>query len=79
MRMQRPHRLAGVRFRRRHAIEPYIVDFCAPRRILVIELDGSQYLDQTKYYRDCTAFLVARWLSLSKPWASACCVSVTTT
>src|ERR1051325_5450493 len=41
----RAHRMAGVQFRRQHAIGNYIVDFCSPRRKLIIELDGSQHLD----------------------------------
>ena len=40
----RNYQLDGVGFRRQHAIGRYIVDFCAPRRKLVIELDGSQHL-----------------------------------
>lgn len=48
----RAHRLEGVGFRRQHAIGPYITDFCAPRRKLVIEVDGGQHLDQTEYDRE---------------------------
>lgn len=40
----RNHQLAGVKFRRQHAIGNYIMDFCAPSRKLVVELDGSQHL-----------------------------------
>jgi very-short-patch-repair endonuclease len=42
----RAHRLAGVGFRRQHAVGPYIVDFCAPRQKLIIELDGAQHARQ---------------------------------
>jgi len=42
----RAQRANGVHFRRQHAIGPYITDFCAPLQKLVIELDGSQHLDQ---------------------------------
>ena len=45
----RAHRMSGVQFRRQQAIGNYIVDFCSPRRKLVIELDGSQHLNQTEY------------------------------
>jgi len=45
----RAHRVAGVQFRRQHAIGNYIVDFCAPRRKLIIEVDGSQHLEQNQY------------------------------
>ena len=53
----RAHRLVGVGFRRQHAIGPYIVDFCSPGKKLVIEVDGSQHLDQQAYDADRTAFL----------------------
>ncbi|MBI5058809.1 endonuclease domain-containing protein [candidate division KSB1 bacterium] len=34
---------AGVHFRRQHPIGPFIVDFCAPRNRLVIEVDGDTH------------------------------------
>ena len=55
----RAHRLSGVSFRRQHAIGPYVVDFCAPRVKLIIELDGSQHLDQQEYDQERTAYLEA--------------------
>jgi len=36
----------GVTFRRQHAVEHYIPDFCCPKAKLIIELDGSQHLEQ---------------------------------
>ena len=39
-------KLRGVGFRRQHAIGRYVVDFCAPRHKLIIELDGSQHVRQ---------------------------------
>jgi very-short-patch-repair endonuclease len=39
----RTHRMAGVHFRDQHAIGNYVVDFCAPRAKLVIELDGPPF------------------------------------
>jgi very-short-patch-repair endonuclease len=53
----RAHRLAGVGFRRQHAIGNFIVDFCAPSKMLVIEVDGSQHLEQEEYDVERTAFL----------------------
>ena len=44
----RAHGMADVHFRNQHAIGNYIVDFCAPRRKLIIELDGSQHFEQEK-------------------------------
>jgi very-short-patch-repair endonuclease len=45
----RKRQLINARFRRQHPIPPYIVDFCAPRLKLVIEVDGGQHLDQAEY------------------------------
>jgi len=56
----RNHRLHGVGFRRQHAIGPYIADFCAPGRKLVIDVDGSQHLDQLEYDARRTAYLAER-------------------
>lgn len=39
----------GVTFRRQHAIGNYIPDFCSPKAKLIIELDGSQHLEQEEY------------------------------
>ncbi len=56
----RAHRADGIGFRRQHAIGPYIVDFYAPSRKLVIEVDGSHHLDQTEYDADRTTFLESK-------------------
>ena len=37
-------RLRGVAFRRQHAIDRYVVDFCAPRHRLIIEVDGRPHV-----------------------------------
>ena len=42
----RTHRLEGIHFRNQHALGNYVVDFCAPRKKLIIELDGSQHMEQ---------------------------------
>lgn len=47
--MLRAKNLAGLKFRRQHAIEPYIVDFyCAAER-LIIELDGESHEGREAY------------------------------
>ena len=56
----RAHRLSGVGFRRQHAIGNYISDFCAPGKMLIIELDGSQHLEQEEYDIERTAFLESK-------------------
>ena len=40
----RDRRLAGLKFRRQHQIAPFIVDFCCPAQMLVVELDGLSHV-----------------------------------
>jgi len=56
----RAHRGNGVHFRRQHTIGNYIVDFCAPRIKLAIEVDGSQHLEQQEYDDERMAFISAQ-------------------
>ena len=42
----RDRRLAGLKFRRQHAIGPYIVDLYCPLHRLVVELDGRSHDDR---------------------------------
>jgi len=62
----RAHRMGDTHFRNHtcpggrcqgHAIGNYIVDFCAPRKKLIVELDGSQHLDQAEYDEERTKYL----------------------
>ena len=45
----RGDKLNGVNFRRQHAIGNFIPDFVSIKRRLIIELDGSQHLEQAEY------------------------------
>ena len=56
----RSHRMGDVHFRNQHAIGNYVVDFCALRRKLIIELDGSQHLGQKEYDEERTKYLESR-------------------
>jgi len=40
-------RLRGLKFRRQHAIPPYVVDFYCESLKLIIELDGSQHTTES--------------------------------
>jgi len=42
----------GVNFRRQHAIGKYIPDFVCIEKKLIIELDGSQHLEQEEYDKE---------------------------
>jgi very-short-patch-repair endonuclease len=64
----RNQQIDGVRFRRQHAIGNFIVDFCAPRQKLVIELDGSQHLEQEEYDTERTAFLQSQGYRVLRFW-----------
>lgn len=64
----RNQKIDGVRFRRQHAIGNFIVDFCAPRQKLVIELDGSQHLEQHEYDDERTTFLQAQGYQVLRFW-----------
>ena len=46
----------GVTFRRQHAVGNYIPDFCSPKAKLILELDGSQHLEQEEYDQERTKF-----------------------
>ena len=64
----RAHRMGDVHFRNQHAIGNYVVDFCAPRRKLIIELDGSQHLDQQEYDEKRTRYLEVRGYKVVRFW-----------
>jgi very-short-patch-repair endonuclease len=61
-------RLNRVRFRRQHAIGRYVVDFCAPDQRLVIELDGSQHIQQAARDTSRTKYLEARGYRVLRFW-----------
>ena len=45
----RAGRLAGLKFRRQHAIGPYVVDFFCSGASLVVELDGLSHVGRVAY------------------------------
>ncbi len=47
----RKRQLFGIRFRRQYPVGPYIADFAAPERMLIVELDGGQHAGQRAYDR----------------------------
>ena len=64
----RAHQLNGVHFRNQHAIGKFVVDFCAPRRRLIIELDGSQHIEQQEYDSERTTFLESKGYRILRFW-----------
>ena len=49
-------------------IGSYIVDFYCHERCLVVELDGSQHLEQIEYDHVRTQFLTAQGLTVLRFW-----------
>ena len=46
----------GYKFRRQHSIDNFIADFFCPVNRLIIELDGSQHLDNKEYDEERTNY-----------------------
>jgi very-short-patch-repair endonuclease len=64
----RAHRMNDIHFRRQYAIGRYIVDFCAVRRKLVIEVDGSPHLEQKENDDVRTHFLESQGYRVLRFW-----------
>ena len=64
----RGNKLKGASFRRQHAIGNYIVDFCSIKSKLIIELDGSQHLEQEEYDLERSAFLESQGYKVIRFW-----------
>ena len=64
----RSRRLKGHKFRRQVWIGPYIADFLCNDAALVIELDGSQHVDQADYDAARSAYLEEQGLTVLRFW-----------
>ena len=62
--------LSGFKFRRQHAIGPYIVDFVCIQASLVIEADGGQHAEQLSYDAERTKFLEGHGFKVLRYWNS---------
>ena len=58
----------GVNFRRQHAVGKYIPDFVCVQKKLIIELDGSQHLEQEEYDQERTKYLEALGYKVIRFW-----------
>jgi very-short-patch-repair endonuclease len=58
----------GVNFRRQHAIGKYIPDFVCIQKKLIIELDGSQHLEQEEYDEERTECLKSQGYRVIRFW-----------
>ncbi|HCR69951.1 MAG TPA: endonuclease, partial [Anaerolineae bacterium] len=64
----RGDKLNGINFRRQHAIGNYIVDFVSIKRKVIIELDGSQHLEQEEYDKERTKYLESKGYKVIRFW-----------
>ena len=62
--------MGEIHFSPQHAIGNYIVDFCAPRKKLIVELDGSQHFEQEDYDTERTEFLKSKGYKVLRFWNS---------
>lgn len=58
----------GYKFRRQHSFGNYIADFYCRKKKLIIEIDGSQHLDQEKYDSRRTEFFESLGLKVLRFW-----------
>ena len=62
----RGRKIAGLKFRRQHPFEEYILDFFCAEKMLVVEVDGGyhQTKEQIEYDENRTAFLEEKELKV---------------
>lgn len=58
----------GVNFRRQHAIGNFIPDFVCIEKKLIIELDGSQHLEQEQYDAERTKYFESTGYKVIRFW-----------
>ena len=64
----RDRQLHGYKFRRQMPVKPYIVDFACIELKLIVELDGSQHLQQKQHDDQRTRFLEASGYQVVRFW-----------
>jgi very-short-patch-repair endonuclease len=60
--------LAGFKFRRQHSVGPYICDFACLDGSVIIELDGSQHVEQSDYDARRDSFLRSHGFRVLRFW-----------
>ena len=64
----RAHRFLGFKFRRQQPIGRCIVDFVCFRQALVLEVDGSQHLEDAAHDAERTAWLQSQGFRVMRFW-----------
>jgi very-short-patch-repair endonuclease len=58
----------GFKFRRQHSIGNFIVDFYCPETRLIVEIDGSQHIEQEQYDNERTIFFSKLGCNVIRFW-----------
>ncbi len=58
----------GYKFRRQHSIGNFIADFFCPTKRFIIELDGSQHLDNLEYDKERTEYFENLGIKVIRFW-----------
>ncbi len=69
-RVLRAGRAGELRFRRQVPVDRYIADFACLRERLIVEVDGSQHVDQEAYDAERTRRLEAHGFHVLRFWAN---------
>jgi very-short-patch-repair endonuclease len=56
------------KFRRQHSVGRFIADFYCPAKKLIIELDGSQHLDNQEYDQERTEYFESLNIKVIRFW-----------
>lgn len=64
----RSKRFENLKWRRQFPIGSYIVDFCCPEKMLVVECDGSQHIPQEAYDKKRTDWLKSQGYKVMRFW-----------
>lgn len=64
----RNRQLGGLKFRRQHPIGKYVVDFICFEKDIVIEVDGSQHLENRIYDAERTECLEKQGFKVIRIW-----------
>ena len=64
----RARQLHGLKFRRQHGLERYIVDFACPEARLIVELDGGQHADRAERDAARTRVLESKGYTVLRFW-----------
>ncbi|MEI6191174.1 MAG: endonuclease domain-containing protein [bacterium] len=58
----------ACKFRRQHSVGKFIADFYCPAKKLIIELDGSQHLDNQEYDQERTEYFESLNIKVIRFW-----------